>query len=142
MGRKSIRVRPHWSNALVAALVAAVGPAALPAVVAAQSGHPAADAATLDAMKGDLRRVVSATAVYRSRHATYATSLADLPTFHTTTGVSITFVSVTANGWAASATAAALPGKSCVIFIGTVPAPPKTDGQETGPEGVATCDRP
>ncbi len=98
--------------------------------------------AQIAVMKGDLRAVVSANEVYHARHATYAKSVDGLPGFHPHPGVSITFVSATDQGWAAKATGAALPGKSCVIFIGAV-TPPKTDGQGlTGPEAVAMCDRP
>jgi hypothetical protein len=99
-------------------------------------------AAVLAAMKGDLRAIVSVNEVYHAHHATYAKSVDARPGFHTHPGVSITFVSATDHGWAAKATGASLAGKSCVIYIGSV-TPPKTDGQGlSGPEAVATCDRP
>lgn len=98
-------------------------------------------AAAIAAMKGDLRAIVSANEVYHAHHATYAKSVDSLPGFHTHPGVSITFVSVADHGWSAKATGASAPGKSCVIYVGAVP-PPKTEQGLSGPEAVATCDKP
>ncbi len=116
---------------------AAIGLAASSAGLRAQS----ADA--VGAMKGDLRRLVSANEVYHAKNKTYAPNVAALPGFKPSGGVTITFVTVTPTGWSANAVSASMPGKSCVIFVGTVSPPPKTAGDKlSGPEAVAVCDKP
>lgn len=58
-------------------------------------------------------------------------------------GVTITLDFADSSGWVAIATHAALPGKSCVLWAGAVPAPrrPETshDGNRGG-EGEVVCD--
>ena len=95
------------------------------------------------AMKGDLRRLVSANEVYHAKTTKYAGDVSALAAFKPSPGVAVVILGATAGGWSAKATASGLPGKSCVIYVGSVSPPPKTDGEgRSGPEAVAVCDRP
>lgn len=92
-------------------------------------------------MKGDLRRMVSANEVFHAKNKRYASATSDLPGYKATAGVTIVISGASATGWAATAVTASIPGKSCVIFVGSVPSPPKTAGAAlTGPEAVPVCD--
>ena len=93
-------------------------------------------------MKGDLRRLVSANEVYHAKTKKYASDASALPGFAPSPGIAVTILNASAGGWSAKATASGLPGKSCVIYVGTVGTPPKTDGEgRTGSEAVAVCDK-
>jgi hypothetical protein len=92
-------------------------------------------------MTNDLRRVVSANEVYRAKNKRYATIVADLAGYHASSGVTVIFTAATATGWSGKATAATLPGKSCVVSVGPVASPPKTDATgRTGADAVVVCD--
>jgi hypothetical protein len=97
--------------------------------------------ATIAAMTGDLRRLVSANEVYHAKSGRYNDNVGSLATYHPTAGVTVTILVATATGWSAQATAAAFPGKSCVISIGSVSAPPTTaSDKRSAPEAVVVCD--
>jgi hypothetical protein len=97
---------------------------------------------TIAAMKGDLRRLVSANEVYHAKNGRYSASVATLLAYHATAGVTVTILSATAGGWAAQATAAVMPGKSCVIFVGSVPTAPTTQAEKrSAAEAVVVCDQ-
>jgi hypothetical protein len=140
-------IRPHrsWHGlhtcmVVVAATVCAVRPAAAQAGAPA-GGAQASGAAVVQAMTNDLRRVVSANEVYRAKNKRYAASVADLPGYQASSGVTVTFTAATATGWSGKATAATLPGKSCVVSVGPVASPPKTDATgRTGADAVVVCD--
>ena len=110
----------------------------------AQAGPPsggAGGAAAIQAMTGDLRRIVSANEVYKAKNKRYAATVADLTTYHPSSGVTVAFLTVTATGWSAKATASSLPGKSCVVSVGSVATVPKTDAiGRTGADAVVVCD--
>jgi len=94
------------------------------------------------AMKGDLRRLVSANEVYHAKNKRYASALSALPGYQASSGVTITIAAATATGWSATAVSGSAAGKSCVIYVGKVGAPPKTAGAGlTGAEAVPVCDR-
>ena len=123
----------------------------VPRTASAQGGassaggsQPAANAAqTLGAMKGDLRRLVSANEVYRAEKGQYSAQVTVLRGYHPSPGVTVTILQASSTGWAGQATAASLPGKSCVIVVGTVPTQPTTlADKRSGPEAVAVCDNP
>jgi prepilin-type N-terminal cleavage/methylation domain-containing protein len=84
-------------------------------------------------MKSDLRNLATAEEAYFYDNSTYTTNLVALNNFRTSTAVTLTFGTVNAQGWGASATHANLPppGKTCALFFGSVaPVPPATsDGQ-------------
>jgi hypothetical protein len=95
----------------------------------------------IQAMTGDLRRMVSANEVYKAKNKRYAATVGDLTSYHASSGVTVVFVTATAAGWSGKATASSLPGKSCVVSIGTVATAPKTDATgRTGADAVVVCD--
>jgi hypothetical protein len=107
------------------------------------AGPAQAQGDPIAAMKGDLRRLVSANEVYHAKTAKYPGDVSALPAFKPSPGVAVAILGATAGGWSAKATASGLPGKSCVIYVGSVSPPPKTDAEgRSGPEAVAVCDRP
>lgn len=110
----------------------------------AQAGPPssgAAGAAVIQTMTGDLRRIVSANEVYKAKNKRYAASVGDLTTYHASSGVTVAFLAVAPTGWSGKATASSLPGKSCVVSVGTVATVPKTDATgRTGADAVVVCD--
>jgi hypothetical protein len=132
---------------LAAGLTAAAGASLTGAAFAALPGGARSVAVTewddpVADMKADLRRLVSANEVYHVKNSRYAGDVGSLSSFRPSQGVSVTILNASANGWSAKATDAALPGKSCVIYVGSVPAPPKTDTDgRSGPEAVAVCDK-
>ena len=98
---------------------------------------------TFDAMKGDLRRLVSANEVYRAEKGQYAANVDALRGYHPSAGVTVTILQASSTGWAAQSTAAAVPGKSCVITVGMVsPQPTTLADKRSGAEAVAVCDTP
>jgi hypothetical protein len=108
---------------------------------AAPAPAAAGGAAAIQSMTGDLRRIVSANEVYKAKNKRYAASVGELTAYHASTGVTVAFLAVAAAGWSGKATAASLPGKSCVVSVGTVPAAPKTDATgRTGADAVVVCD--
>jgi hypothetical protein len=94
------------------------------------------------AMKGDLRRLVSANEVYHAKNKRYASAVSAFPGYRSSAGVTITIATATATGWSATAVSVSAAGKSCVIYVGQVGTPPKTAGAGlTGAEAVPVCDR-
>jgi hypothetical protein len=125
---------------VVAATVCVVQPAVAQGGASAGAA-PASGGAVAQAMTNDLRRVVSANEVYRAKNKRYAASVADLAGYHASSGVTVTFTAVTVTGWSGKATAITLPGKSCVVSVGPVASPPKTDATgRTGADAVVVCD--
>jgi hypothetical protein len=108
------------------------------------ASQPGTDAAqTFTTMKGDLRRLVSANEVYRAQKGQYSASVEALRGYHPSPGVTVAILQASSTGWAAQATAAAVPGKSCVIAVGKVsPQPTTLADKRSGPEAVVTCDNP
>ncbi len=95
----------------------------------------------LAAAKADLRRLVSQNEVYHAKNKRYASDLGAIPGFKPSPGVTVSVGQATATGWSASAATAAAPGKSCVIFVGNVPAPRTQSLGLTGQEAVPVCDK-
>jgi hypothetical protein len=103
----------------------------------------ASNSQTVAAMKADLRQLVSANEVYHAKNGRYSNTVGTLVCYRATAGVTVTILSATAAGWAAQATAASMPGKSCVISVGSVATPPTTQGEKrSAAEAVAVCDQP
>lgn len=79
----------------------------------------------------------------RGRYAQGFGTSGETVAFTPPAGVTITLGYANSTGWVAVATHAALPGKSCVLWAGTVPVPrrPETshDGNRGG-EGEVVCD--
>jgi hypothetical protein len=94
-------------------------------------------------MKVDLRNLAQSQATYLAMQGTYARrtqSMALQYLWHR--DVSVQILSADAQSWAAKATHAKLPGKSCVIWFGLMPQRPSTDAQQRGEKqpGVPVCD--
>lgn len=138
------RFRPRLSSAgVIASLALAFSVAPTASGQGAGSQPPAAAAQTLNTMKGDLRRLVSANEVYRAEKGQYSAQVTALSGFHSSPGVTVSILQASSTGWAGQATAASLPGKSCVIAVGTVQTQPTTlADKRSGPEAVAVCDNP
>jgi hypothetical protein len=95
------------------------------------------------AMKVDLRNLAQSQATYLAMQGTYARrteTMALQYLWHR--DVNVTILSADPQSWAAKATHAKLPGKSCVIWFGLMPQRPSTDAQQRGEKqpGVPVCD--
>lgn len=93
----------------------------------------------LERMQFDLAMVVSAQAEYFEDHATYAATPDGL-IFLAGEAVHIEIRDATRAGWAAVATHDAVPGMTCVVYVGTVATPPRTPKGVTPAPGQVACD--
>ncbi len=87
--------------------------------------------AYLTSMKADLRNLVTAEESYLADFFTYTSNLG--ARYQSSAGVTVALQSVTASGWAATATHTGT-GRACAIFYGTVgspPAPATNEGEPT-----------
>ena len=94
-------------------------------------------------MRVDLRNLARSQDAYHATQGTYSRRLEPLALqFLWQRGVSVAILNADAYSWAARASHAAQPGKSCVIWFGPVRARPITDGQQRSSErsGVPACD--
>jgi hypothetical protein len=95
-------------------------------------------------LKNTLRGVSAAQARYHVVNRTYAPSAERLE-LKPESGVRIEILNASANGWQAKATYEGQPGRSCVIFTGSLDGAeaPRTDEDHemAGEEGVPLCDR-
>ncbi|HVE78833.1 MAG TPA: hypothetical protein VNA89_08230 [Gemmatimonadaceae bacterium] len=112
---------------------------AVAVVPAADSVSPAV-AAHAPALRKALRDLIRAEERYYYRRDTYTadrTALAVSPE----AAVTIEVLAADEMGWAARARHARLPGRSCVLWLGQVAAPPATDGERrVGKSGETVCD--
>jgi hypothetical protein len=158
---------------LLAAILVALLEVAAPASASAQATAPTEPSATpvlagravsasassptdsvervLGEMRAQLRRLVVAQESHYVTHGTYTTDLAALSMLPTSemrrSGAVVTVVFAGGRGWTALATHRALPGKSCVMFVGEetdVPRIPRTAAHGFIPieEGTPRCDDP
>jgi hypothetical protein len=122
------------------------GPAGAAVRGAGGAGTPASStqaSRTFEAMKSDLRRLVGANQVYHAENGQYSTGVGALHGYRASAGVTVTILQASSTGWAAQATAVSIPGKSCVISIGSISEPPTTmQDKHSGPEAVVVCDNP
>jgi hypothetical protein len=91
-------------------------------------------------LRRNLRRLVAAEETFFAENGTYSDdmSLIGLRPDQNTT---IRFLWLSRDGWAASGTHTALPGRDCVIFVGQARRPPTTlKYTRRGREGVPVCD--
>jgi hypothetical protein len=95
-------------------------------------------------LKDTLHGVAAAQARYYVANRAYAPSAERLG-LRPESGVRIEILGASANGWQAKATYKDQPGRSCVIFTGSLDGvdAPRTDGDHemAGEEGVPLCDR-
>lgn len=115
-----------------------------PMAAEAQNAAASWQSTPASVLKNSLRNVVAAQDKYRVSHPAFASTIEALQVNHGP-DVKIQLVGVTPNGWRAKATHRARPGRSCVVFVGTLAASelPKTDGdgEMAGEERVPLCDR-
>lgn len=112
---------------------------------AAQTGAAAGWQATpASVLKNTLRAVTAAQQRYFAANRTYAPAAERLD-LQAAPGVRVEILGATATGWRAKATHRAQPGRSCVIFAGSLEGveSPRTDGDHemAGEGGVPLCDR-
>jgi hypothetical protein len=110
----------------------------------AQSENGAWQSTPASILKSTLRTVVAAQDKYRATHPGFASSVEALRV-SPGSDVKVQILAVTASGWRAKATHKTRPGRSCVVFVGKLPAAefPRTDGdgEMAGEERVPLCDR-
>jgi len=111
----------------------------------AQTSAPAAWQATpASVLKSALRSVAAAQERYRAANLRFANSLDELGV-RPESGVRVDILGAGASGWQARATHQSQPGRSCVVFVGSLGSAeaPRTDGDHemAGEEGIPLCDR-
>ena len=111
-----------------------VGTARPEAATGAEAG------AAFDQIRRSLRMLVAAEQGFYAENGTYSEVL-DRLGFRPSGGTQVKFLWLTPQGWAASGTHPALPGRDCVIFVGAASAAPTTlRFTRSGREGVVVCD--
>ncbi len=118
---------------------------AVPMPVAAQTSTAAGwQATSASVLKSALRAVSAAQVRYFQTQKTYSSGT-DALGFKSETGVQVQILAAGPTGWQARAMHRQQPGRSCVIFVGSVDGvdPPSTDGDHemAGEEGIPLCDR-
>jgi hypothetical protein len=126
---------------LVVVLLAALSGAAL----RAQTSAPAAWQATpASVLKSALRNTLAAQDRFYAANETYAPSVEVLG-LRPEAGVRVDILRASASGWQGRATHQSQPGRSCVVFVGSLNGAeaPRTDGDHemAGEEGIPLCDR-
>jgi hypothetical protein len=95
-------------------------------------------------LKSALRALTAAQERYRATHGVYAPSL-DRLDVRPEYGIRVEILLAGAGGWQARATHATQPGRSCVVFVGSLGdvEAPRTDADHemAGEEGIPLCDR-
>ena len=126
---------------LVVVLLGAFGAGAL----RAQTSAPAAWQATpASVLKSALRIALTAQERFYAANETYAPSVEALG-LRPEAGVRVDILRATSSGWQARATHQSQPGRSCVVYVGSLDGSeaPRTDGDHemAGEEGIPLCDR-
>ena len=126
---------------LVVVLLAALGAGALGAQTSASAAWQATPASVL---KSALRQALAAQERFYAANEAYAPSVEALG-FRAEAGVRVDILVATASGWQGRATHQSQPGRSCVVFVGSLQGAeaPRTDGDHemAGEEGIPLCDR-
>jgi hypothetical protein len=98
------------------------------------------ESASFAEIRRALRRLVAAEETFFAENGTYTEDL-PLSKLAGDSATSIRFLWLSRDGWAASGTHPALPGRDCVIFVGKAEAPPTTlKYVRPGRVGVPVCD--
>jgi hypothetical protein len=93
-----------------------------------------------DQIRRSLRVLVAAEQGFYAENGTYSGDL-DRLAFRASGESQVKFLWVTRQGWAASGTHPAVPGRDCVVFVGVANAAPTTlRFTRSGREGVVVCD--
>lgn len=129
------------SLAVILLSFALLGPAR---PLGAQSSALVARQATpASVLKAALRSLAAAQERYRAANGRYADAVNPLAV-RLEPGVRLDVLGASASGWQGRAAHQAMPGRSCVMFVGSLGAAeaPRTDGdhQMAGEEGIPLCD--
>jgi hypothetical protein len=124
---------------------AAVEPAPVPARVTrsrkAAAGSTVDQDAAFTTVRAALRRLVVVEETYFAENGTYTGDL-DRVRFQPPADVTVTILWATRDGWAARARHGGIPGKDCVVYVGSSrPAPASVRHGRQAREGMPTCDR-
>lgn len=126
---------------LAVLMSAALGAGALSAQTSATAAWQATPASVL---KNALRTTLAAQDRYYTAHETYAPSMEALG-LRLEAGVRVDILRAAAGGWQARATHGSQPGRSCVVYVGSLEGAeaPRTDADHemAGEEGIPLCDR-
>lgn len=91
-------------------------------------------------VRGTLRRLVAAEETFYAENGTYSEDLS-LIGFTPAPNTAVRFLWIGRDGWAASGTHSAMPGRDCVVFVGkSEEAPTTLKYVRQGREGVPVCD--
>jgi uncharacterized protein (DUF4415 family) len=126
---------------LAVLVCAAAGATSLRAQTSATAAWQATPASVL---KSALRGTLAAQDRYRAAHAAYAPTTEALG-LRLEPGVRVDILRATSQGWQARAVHQTQPGRSCVVFVGSLEGAeaPRTDGDHemAGEMGIPLCDR-
>jgi hypothetical protein len=103
--------------------------AAIPEPIGAATTTPGGESPYLASVRSDLRDLVTAQEAYFADSVRYSSDMRALR-YSNTTGVTITEIRLTKDGWVAYANHAMMPAWMCAIYVGSGPAP--TPGQREG----------
>ncbi len=128
----------------LAAILLSVAMLGGPRTLGAQGSAPAAWQATpASVLKAALRSVAAAQERYRAAHGRFASSAEQLDV-RPSPGVRVDILGAGVTGWQGSAVHQAQPGRSCVVFVGSLEGAeaPRTAGDRemAGEEGIPLCD--
>lgn len=130
--------RSSCLGALAATLLAGAPVHAQATATASWSASPAAQ------LKASLKALAAAQSRYREQRGSYAPTLSALR-LRAEPGVRLEVTAASVTGWQGRALHQSRPGRSCVIFVGSVDGreAPRTegDGEMAGEDGVPLCDR-
>ncbi len=125
------------------AVVSSPAPAPKPAEAPADTGSVLEALNPRTLMKADLRNLVHSQETYLATQGVYARRTETLALQYLwRPGVRVEILAADRQSWAAKATHARLPGKSCVIWFGSVTQRPVTNAQrhQSRATGVPVCD--
>ena len=129
---------------LVLALVLGARLAGVGALAAPTSAGATWLATPASVLKSALRAATAAQERYYAANGTYAASV-DRLGLRPDAGVRLDILGADASGWQGRAVHQSQPGRSCVVFVGSLAGaePPRTDGDRemAGEEGIPLCDR-
>jgi hypothetical protein len=96
-----------------------------------------------DEMRRELHGLAAAESAYHAEKSKYSSDIITVG-YRPVPAVQITLLDATERGWAARATTATLPGKSCVVYLGRPKKAPKTAADHAHPaaEHEVACDQP
>lgn len=114
-----------------------------PAPCLAQSVTPVAALRTQQAVLFTLRSVVRAQEAYQLDNTRYTADVSKLR-FHPEPGVTVAILVATQRGWVGEARMAGVPGKSCVVYYGSLDPSIKVitefEGRRAKRQGEPVCD--